>query len=273
MDYNAYKNPDKSDLIRNLKYAVEVYGDILKLQEPLDVLKKIDQDTAEYKALYTEMQNLPFYKKVKVYFDRYYKDIDGLIDYMDMIGNNIDKGYASEVSPMTNMTYQEEHKVVREAVYLLAHKKGDFKKLYTRLTTTGPAELKQFAIRHQQNLQLRAKTLDKCVDRDPAKQEKKVQRALDNFKAYCGRPSTLYLTAYQLEKHLTRMVNSGTIDEYVETYLTPMEIAQIGTDNKPNIANKTSLYRVEEYIKNIANGTIKLNDIPVKQNTPDEDQP
>ena len=28
-----------------------------------------------------------------------------------------------------------------------------------------------------------------------------------------------------------------------------------------------------EYIKNIANGTIKLNDIPVKQNTPDEDQP
>ncbi len=271
MDYNAYKNPDKSDLVRNLKNAVESYSEIIELRRPLDTMKQIQEETKEYKELIKNMKLLPFYKHVKVYFDQYYNNVNELYYKMSLMGSNIERGYGNEKSDIPGKTLHEEYDIVREAANLLSHKKREFKNLYTYLTTNGANDLKLFEQRNVKNKTLYIQALNSCIEGDPQKQLQKVNDKEYAFRHKTFRPSPLYLTKVHLESHLLNVIENQSLDEIALTYFTKDELNEIqnGTNVIDSNINTINYNRVEEYIKKIATGEINLPGIAPNK----EDQP
>ena len=271
MDYQAYKNPSRDEVLRSLSFSVEQYKEILKLKAPLETLKRIDVEHKEYEQLTFDMNHINFYTAVKQYLDEYNGRREDLGNQMDLYGKNIDRGFGSEISPKTGRSNEEEWRIIRFAYRMNAKDKNIFKKKYQKLTTSGKTDLENLKQRELSNAQLKAKAINACVNQSPEYQQKIINKKLDEFRAYHGRPSQLYLTASKLNYYMASGLRSNLNDDIVTSYFTETELK-----NKDNpffsVDTKTTrdLNRVEKYIENIAKGEITISGLRVSKF---EDQP
>lgn len=272
MDFEAYKNPDQSELISKLREAVDVFIKIAELNEPLRILKQIELDSKEYDLLCRDMKKLNFYSDIKKVLETYKNDRRSLGYQMDLIGNEIDRGYGHELTH-TGKTFTEYHNILRAAYLLDKNEKKYFLKRYDYLVKNGAQDLIKFKEREEKNKTLKEDALNKCPNRNPRKQVALIEKLQNEFRFRSYMPSMLYFACFHLYKHMTKMLDHNTFDEITKAYLTSGELRCAENGVLLNIYHMTmeDKYRVEGFIKNIAYGNIKLSEIPVKTNE-DENQ-
>lgn len=273
-----YENPDKPKMVRNLKFAVELYTDILKLREPyFDLLRlqeKIKKDHDEYTLLRDDLNRPLFFERVKYYIDKYDDDRRGLGDYMESFGFFLDAGNWTTEFEHTGRTCDHEFKYIQAAYRLDTQGKKTFRKRYDYLQGKGKQDLPAFQLREQQNRVLFATAMSKIVDGDLEKHKKAIARAENKLKLYSGYPTPLYFAASSLSEHIHATLFNKSTDEYVDSYLTDEEKALV-LSGKLYVSDITTkkLNRVEAYIEKIAKNEIILSDINPRPKNKDEDQP
>lgn len=254
-------------LVRVIQDTVHMRQHVSQLYAPLKVLQQIKADSEEYQNYRIQLARKDYYKNVVYFMDRFYSRNDMYYTY-EMIGRNIDYGYAESIYE-NDVTYQDAFEALS---FILCRKKSELneiKKNYEDLNTNGKQNLARLAARESENEEKAREAIAACENGQPKDQLKKVKKLENLYKGYgLGHKSQLMICADKLDRYL-RYVSYYNIDDDIANKFFSMKSTKNYTRSPQQIDYLTvqNLSIVDQFIEGIACGKIKIKGVNPEEPT------